>query len=243
MISRPALRNLIVFAALSIIMLGAEQRGVFFGTDQTLADMRMAHTPLPSDGSVVFVAVDAASLAHVGTWPWSRSIHARLLDALTAHGARDVLFDFDFAFPADAAGDRAFEDALDRAGGFAYLPVFRQTGRVTDAHIDVSNRPLTGFADRSWPALVNVEADAEGRVRYYPMGISVGAEFVSLCRGRSFPGMSRKTRPRSRSTTGSTLAPSRSSPPQTCCAAMSQRISFRAAPLSSGPLRSNSATV
>ena len=41
---------------------------------------------------VVIVGIDGASLAALGPWPWSRDIHARLIDRLSAAGAQTVVY-------------------------------------------------------------------------------------------------------------------------------------------------------
>lgn len=45
---------------------------------------------------VVIVAIDDASLAQLGDWPWPRDVHASLLDKLKAQGARVVAFTVPF---------------------------------------------------------------------------------------------------------------------------------------------------
>jgi CHASE2 domain-containing sensor protein/tetratricopeptide (TPR) repeat protein len=42
---------------------------------------------------IVIVAVDEASIAKLGAWPWPRSIHTRLLERLTESGASLIAFD------------------------------------------------------------------------------------------------------------------------------------------------------
>lgn len=45
----------------------------------------LAFKPAPSD--VVIVAIDEKSLSQIGRWPWSRSVHATLLDQLSKRKA------------------------------------------------------------------------------------------------------------------------------------------------------------
>ncbi len=141
-----------------------------------MEDFRSAHAERPASGDFVFVAIDAASIRNLGEWPWSRRVHADILDNLTASGAVDVFFDIDFAFAADAPGDTAFASALERSGN-AYLPVFRQAGRTGEAE-RITNAPLELFAARSWPALVNVFSDWQGAVRFYPYGERIEDEYL-----------------------------------------------------------------
>lgn len=44
--------------------------------------------PLPE---IAIVNIDDASLAALGPWPWSRDIHARLIDQLAASGAKTIV--------------------------------------------------------------------------------------------------------------------------------------------------------
>ena len=178
MINRQKLRNLTVIASICLAVLAAGAAGLFNGWNRSLGDIRMALSPTPSTGKIVFVAVDARSLAAVGAWPWSRSVHADLLNRLIDLGAGDILLDFDFAFPADIPGDAALEQALDRAGGSVYLAVFEQNADLSDTGSRHRNLPLDRFATRSWPALVNVETDATGLVRDYPVGAELAGSYL-----------------------------------------------------------------
>ena len=63
---------------------------------------------------VVIVGIDDASLAALGPWPWSRDIHARLIDRLSAAGAQTVVYTPAFMQP---QSDR----------GLAYLRKIRDT--------------------------------------------------------------------------------------------------------------------
>lgn len=141
-------------------------------------DLRMAATSVPASGDILFVAIDARSLQEVGTWPWSRSIHADILDQLMAAGARDVLFDIDFAFASDPEGDAQFSAALDRAGGGTYLAAFAQSERFGRGTELTYNLPYEPFAEVSWPAAVNVVSDRDGLIRTYLSGTRIEGSFV-----------------------------------------------------------------
>lgn len=143
-----------------------------------LHDWRMAMSPVQPSGQVAFVAIDAASLREVGAWPWSRDIHAELLDRLIEAGARDVFFDIDFNLARSPEGDAAFATALDRAGGTVFLAVFAQRlSRAPDAIIGY-NQPNALFRDVSWPAAVNITPAPDGLIRQYMAGVSIDDTFV-----------------------------------------------------------------
>ncbi len=147
--------------------------------DNRILDLRVAATPLAVSNDVVFVAIDSRSLREVGTWPWSRSTHADMLDALTDAGAVDVFFDIDFAFASDQGGDAAFVQALERAGGTTLLASFMQRDRFGPAAELTHNLPYAPFRELSWPAAVNIYAERDGLIRMYPSGEQIGTEFIS----------------------------------------------------------------
>lgn len=58
----------------------------------------------------VVVAIDEATLSALGRWPWNRSVHAALIDRLTASGVAAV--GMSILFPEAAPGDTEFAEAL-----------------------------------------------------------------------------------------------------------------------------------
>ncbi len=147
---------------------GCAALGVFGPLDQTLRDWRFRLTDRAPSHDTVFLEIDSASLAAIGTWPWPRQIYAQILDRLTALGAAEVVFDIDFSSASTEAGDAALEAALERAGGYAYLAAFQQIdadGRLT------LNRPLPRFARFSDPVLVNVDGDGTGLLLSVPSSL------------------------------------------------------------------------
>jgi CHASE2 domain-containing sensor protein len=102
-----------------------------------------------------------------------------LLRQLEIAGVRDVVFDVDFSAPSDETADRAFVEALERAGGSVVLPSFKQpgAGRSNGRTIHI-NRPLKQFADHSWSAVVNVTVEPDGLVRRYPFGETFDGQFL-----------------------------------------------------------------
>jgi adenylate cyclase len=97
-------------------------------------------TVQPPD-DVVVVAIDGRSGEQLGlpSLPreWPRSVHGELVDALVRRGASVMAFDVHFGRPKDAETDRAFVDAVARAGNVVLVelltgkrrPITDQTGR------------------------------------------------------------------------------------------------------------------
>ncbi len=140
-----------------------------------LADWRFAWQSRAATGEVVVIAIDAPSIEQIGVWPWPRRLHAELLQRLDAAGINDVAFDVDFSSPSDPVSDRAFVEALRRAGGSTVLPAFRQPGAGGATYF---NRPLPQFRDQSWTSVVNVAIEPDGLVRRYSFGQKLDIEFL-----------------------------------------------------------------
>jgi adenylate cyclase len=67
------------------------------------------------DPEIAIIAVDEASLRQYGKWPWPRTLHAQLIDALRDAGAKVVAFDVVFDMPASGTEGRAADTRLEEA--------------------------------------------------------------------------------------------------------------------------------
>jgi CHASE2 domain-containing sensor protein len=167
--------HIFVVVALAIVL----SSGLHGALRNALTDLRFAWETRQASGDIVVVAIDAPSIEKIGVWPWPRQLHAHLLRQLEIAGVRDVVFDVDFSAPSDETADRAFVEALERAGGSVVLPSFKQPGaggsNGRTIHI---NRPLKQFANHSWSAVVNVTVEPDGLVRCYPFGETFDGQFL-----------------------------------------------------------------
>jgi adenylate cyclase len=69
--------------------------------------------PLPPEPGAVVVAIDEPSFSEVGQrWPWSRELHAKLVESLRAAGAKVIAFDIIFSEPSNEQADGAFARAI-----------------------------------------------------------------------------------------------------------------------------------
>jgi len=64
--------------------------------ERSLYDRMMTSVAAHPSREVAIVAIDDASLAQLGEWPWPRDVHAGLIDKLKAQGARVVAFTLPF---------------------------------------------------------------------------------------------------------------------------------------------------
>ena len=116
----------------------------------------------------VVVAIDDASLAALGRWPWSREVHAQMIDRLHAAGASAVGMAVLFSEPdtRNPASDAALAAAIARQGHvvLAVAPSQQPDGRLAAAPLlptlvlaDTKTPPSLGHAD--------VEMDLDGQSR------------------------------------------------------------------------------
>ena len=77
---------------------------------------RVAVRPV-ADAGITIVGIDESSFGELQQqWPWPRSVHGRLVDALTKAGAAVIAFDIVFAEPSVPEEDAAFAQAIFNAG-------------------------------------------------------------------------------------------------------------------------------
>ena len=89
---------------------------------------------------IVIVAIDERSLRELGRWPWSRRVHAELVDKLTTAGAKVVALNIVFAEPAalDPAADVVLAAAIERSSR-VILPVLNE-------HLESGGQLIETFA-------------------------------------------------------------------------------------------------
>lgn len=96
--------------------------------DDVLYDVLARANGRPADASILIVDIDDRSLAQLGAWPWSRDVHAQMIDRLSAAGASTIVYDVLFSQPSsDPARDQTLGQAITRSGK-VYLPQFLQYG-------------------------------------------------------------------------------------------------------------------
>jgi serine/threonine-protein kinase len=102
----------------------------------------------PSD-QIAVIAIDDASIANIGRWPWPRDVHARLIDLLAAAKAKTVVHTAFF-----------FEPQVDR--GLLYIRKLRDALQPPGAavtELSDAQRQMLGLIDEAQSAL-----DTDGRL-------------------------------------------------------------------------------
>lgn len=119
--------------------------------DRFVYDHLLTASPRGADDRIIVIAIDDRSLEALGRWPWSRSIHAQLLNRLASDRAsqpKAVLLDLLLTEPsASAAEDASLASAM---GGLpcVTVPMVRepvaQYGQTYRVHVPVA--PLAAVA-------------------------------------------------------------------------------------------------
>ena len=119
--------------------------GITWRADTALYDLLVQRSAHTADERILVVAVDEKSLAELGRWPWSRRVHAQLIDALSASGAKSIALDILLSEPAlyDPEGDALLTQALTRSHKFV-LPVFAEPQQQNGPLVELL--PIPEFA-------------------------------------------------------------------------------------------------
>jgi CHASE2 domain-containing sensor protein/signal transduction histidine kinase len=132
--------------------------------DQAAYDAAMSLARPAPDDEVVIVAIDDASLAEIGRWPWRRSVHAALIERLSRAGVSAIGLDIILHEPGaeQPDADRALADAI-AASGRVVLPVVQaaRSDRIVGEALPV---PLFA-AGAGGLGHIHVEFDPDGIAR------------------------------------------------------------------------------
>ncbi|SOC36908.1 adenylate cyclase [Rhizobium subbaraonis] len=123
--------------------------------------------PAPPADSPIVVAIDEPSLAEINVqWPWPRDIHARLVEALRAAGAKAIGLDIIFAEPSAPERDAALAAAL---GADVVLAGDESLIVTPQAEQLVRTTPLPAFsAAGAVTGLASISLGGDGTFRELP---------------------------------------------------------------------------
>jgi CHASE2 domain-containing sensor protein/signal transduction histidine kinase len=151
--------------------------------DQSLYDLLLSANGRAARDDIIIVAIDDYSLAQLGRWPWSRTLHAQLLDQIAAARPHAIALDVILAEPehpsADGsrAGDRALAAAL-AANGVTLLPVIG----VNAGSGPAMALPIPALACAAHAlGHINLQLDSDGVLRSFaPRQTQGGVEWPHL---------------------------------------------------------------
>ncbi|MEP3696303.1 MAG: EAL domain-containing protein [Parasphingorhabdus sp.] len=155
--------------------LGLFLAGVAPGIEQTNRDVRSAFFERNASGEIVVVEMDSQSLKEIGSWPWSRDTHSKILQELSSKGATQIAFDVDFSASSDAGADQRLAEAIRTLDAQVILATFRQRSS-TLSNDYIENLPLDALRPQALLASVNVHPDSRGQVSYYDYGTQIDGQ-------------------------------------------------------------------
>ncbi|HOB44636.1 MAG TPA: CHASE2 and HATPase_c domain-containing protein [Zoogloea sp.] len=163
-VRRPTFEWFAVTLLCTVLTVLAAMEGWLWRIDQSIYDSVLTTWTRPPGPDVAIISIDDASLASLGRWPWSRRVHAALIDRVREADARALVMDILFEAPSndDPDADRALAQAM-RAYGRVVLPMSQAT---TGSMLSGEVLPLPMFAQAA-AALGHsqVEFDSDGIAR------------------------------------------------------------------------------
>ncbi len=162
---------------LMLIALVLAYSGLLVRFDNLHYDLGRYLTFKPAPADIVIVAIDEASLKSIGRWPWSRNVHADLVNKLKQEQARVIGLDIIFSEPelSNAKADLVLAQAIEKAGNVVLPVLFEEPYKGSPVK---QSLPLEIFALHA-AALgrVHVPLDADGIARgiYLSEGLGVAS--------------------------------------------------------------------
>jgi len=117
----------------------------------------------PAD--IVIIAIDEVSLESIGRWPWSRIVHADLVNKLKQEQARVIGLDIIFSEPelSNPEADSVLAQAIEQAGNVVLPVLFEQPYLGS---LITQSEPITDLvAHATALGHVHVQLDADGMAR------------------------------------------------------------------------------
>ena len=132
--------------------------------DYILYDKMAILQQYPQDPNIVIVAIDDESFKALGRWPWSRGVHAELINRLSSIGNRAAAIDLLLSEPQDSDpyADHLLAYAIAAHGGviFPVAPAL-EAGKEQLTLV----QPLPLFAQQAALGHADVELDSDGVAR------------------------------------------------------------------------------
>ena len=180
--SHQAKGMLAVALILLAIALAGSMGSVFRRMDHLVFDLGQLLSRRAVSDDIVLVAIDEESLGRFGRWPWSREIHARLIDVLCAARPAAIGLDIAFSEPQSPAADEALAQAIRRCGKVV-LPLVLEKAQAGGRQI-VESPPIPVLRDAvAGLGRVGVRIDEDGMVRSVDLSEGVGVAAWPLFSG------------------------------------------------------------
>ncbi|MFN3989393.1 MAG: CHASE2 domain-containing protein [Erythrobacter sp.] len=170
----PLLLRVATALALAALVAMAAASGSFRWAENRLDELVFTLGERSASGQIHVVEMDAASIAAIQNWPWSREHYARVVERLDRAGVRSISFDVDFSSRSGPAEDAAFAAAIGAAAAPVALPTFAQHARFREGR-QLDSLPIAPLREEASLASVAIIPDHDGFVRRMPLGTVTGA--------------------------------------------------------------------
>ena len=141
--------------------------------ENALRVARNKANPVAASGDIVIATIDDASQAALGTWPWPRSLQARMIDRLSDAGASKIFLDLTVQFKTGAKGDQDFADAVVRSGKVV-LPIHLRAGEGDG--IVANRRPYVAIGSHAQLGLISMPYNFSNEVWRLPYSLDQDGE-------------------------------------------------------------------
>lgn len=138
----------------AVLVLGVHTAtDLFDGLERRLYDAALSHSARAPSERIAVIAIDDRSIANIGRWPWSREVHAELIDRLRAGGARTIAHTALFLEPQAERGlddlralrEQIAGNTLDDLGPLARDALLRQIAEA-EQRLDADTRLAQSMA-------------------------------------------------------------------------------------------------
>lgn len=154
------------FAGLLVVVcvLVAKQFGAFDGLENKWYDIGVANSNREPSKDIEIIDIDDSSIANIGRWPFSREVHAKLLDKLGEAKPKAVAFTVFFSEPQTDKGlvyVRKIREALGIAPGATGSPLaqlIQQAEQELDTDVDLAES-MAKSGQVLLPSVYTVTAD------------------------------------------------------------------------------------
>ena len=128
--------------------------------------LMQARGPVAPPDDIVIVAIDEASIARYGRFPWPRESMARVIDTIAPAQPKAIAIDVLYTEPTTPSDDTALADAIKRAGNVVVAAQLTETTAEKRPAANNWLRPLPSIETASaGVGHVNVSTEADGAVR------------------------------------------------------------------------------
>jgi signal transduction histidine kinase/CHASE2 domain-containing sensor protein len=138
----------------------------FYARDRLM----QARGPIPPPDDIVIVAIDEASIARFGRFPWQRGLTARALDTISAAQPKAIGLDILYSEATTTADDTALADSIKRTGNSVVAAQLIEATDETGSAVARWLRPLPLIeSSAAGVGHVNVATEADGEARELPL--------------------------------------------------------------------------